>query len=857
MQARALAVFGLVALAAAAIGAQQPAPHAQGEPTPVFRAGTELVRLDVRVVDADGRPIPDLRREEIEVLEDGRPRPIVVFQRVHEMREAPAAAQARSVTRDISSNQGAPRGHLYVLVFDQQHISAGNEQRARHAAERFLRARLRPIDRAALYALPGPGPQIDFTRDVDRLVAELPKIRGDLDRTGIGALGPIAVPDAYAIMRGDQLVLTRVAQRLSGEVSAADLPGVRPGLQRAGANTDQAMLEMAAKENARSIVARQDEAGRRFLTMLSDVVKALRGIEGRKSLILFSEGFYADNLSRELEQVAAAAAQSYVVTYAMDLNRRDVAMNESERPDVTQASEIQSRLEPLSSLAVETDGVLVPDATSQIDSMLSRISAQSQDYYIVGFEAGAEALKERGRYRRVTVRTTRDGARASTRTGYAMHDEPTPADRRRAIDTALRTPYPQQGIPIEYTTYVMKGQTPGSERVLLSVEADLPVAERSREAHADVVFVARSVRDGRVVASGTDRMRIPEAADRGRTTGKGRFRVQFDVPAGAYMMRVVVREPGGAVGSADRRILVRRLDAPSVTASDVVLGASAAALPVRADAYVGDGLAGAMEIYARSASALERVDVTATLVRIGDEQEVFSAHADLAGIKQTAGGASRPARIAMPLSGVTPGEYFLRVRVREQGETVAEMERDVRILAGEAPPAVAAAPADPSDAVHGELAKQLVSTLVVAPSLARAASLASAGKWDEVAAALPEAASPAREHLLLRGLLRLYQRAYAAAAADLTAALDAQPSDARIAFLLGWAQAGAGETAKSIGAWRSATYIDPALVPAHLALADAYLRVSQPALAQQALRAGLTALPNSPELIEKLAAIQR
>jgi hypothetical protein len=52
-------------------------------------------------------------------------------------------------------------------------------------------------------------------------------------------------------------------------------------------------------------------------------------------------------------------------------------------------------------------------------------------------------------------------------------------------------------------------------------------------------------------------------------------------------------------------------------------------------------------------------------------------------------------------------------------------------------------------------------------------------------------------------------------------------------------------------------FLDPLLVSAHLALADGYLKLAEPALAIQALRAGLTALPQSPELLDKLAMLQR
>ena len=52
-------------------------------------------------------------------------------------------------------------------------------------------------------------------------------------------------------------------------------------------------------------------------------------------------------------------------------------------------------------------------------------------------------------------------------------------------------------------------------------------------------------------------------------------------------------------------------------------------------------------------------------------------------------------------------------------------------------------------------------------------------------------------------------------------------------------------------------FLDAALVPAHLALADAYVRLSQPALAAQVLQAGLTALPDSTELRERLSRLVR
>ena len=97
---------------------------------------------------------------------------------------------------------------------------------------------------------------------------------------------------------------------------------------------------------------------------------------------------------------------------------------------------------------------------------------------------------------------------------------------------------------------------------------------------------------------------------------------------------------------------------------------------------------------------------------------------------------------------------------------------------------------------------------------------------------------------------------YGAAAAELREALRLDQANAAVAFVLGWAYQEAGQSRQAIGAWRAAATIDPKMVPAHLALADGYMRMSERALAEQAVRAGLTAIPGSPELQAKLAQIQ-
>jgi tetratricopeptide (TPR) repeat protein len=139
-----------------------------------------------------------------------------------------------------------------------------------------------------------------------------------------------------------------------------------------------------------------------------------------------------------------------------------------------------------------------------------------------------------------------------------------------------------------------------------------------------------------------------------------------------------------------------------------------------------------------------------------------------------------------------------------------------------------------------------------APAVSRAVELATAGAWDRAEAALRSEPSGAG----VRGLARLARRDYDAAATSLAAALDVDARNATVAFLLGWAQSARGDVREAISAWRRAAFLDPTFIPAHLALADAYVDLGEGALAVQAVRAGLVALPRSPELIDKLSRLE-
>ena len=822
----------LVAIAAGAMSSFAAPQSSQ----PVFTSGVDLVRFDLRVTDASGRPITDLRPDEVHIADGGQTLALLLFQHIEEPAGAYTDAAIRAVSAEVSTNRGAPRGHLYVLVFDQSHIASGNEQIARHAAEAFIRTRVRPSDRIAVFGLPGPGPSIGFTADRSRAIAELAKVRGALEPAVTSATGNMTLQEAYEIAAGDERVTTEVATRQAldpgadvggtADMEAARVAGRTPSRQ----GEDPAAVRHAIQENARTVVAQADAASRDIMQRLMDLMAQYRSIEGRKIVVLFSEGFQQRNLTRELEQVEAAAAKAYAVFFAFDLNRRNAA--DPAQPDMTStnlAAGIQARLEPLGSLAADTDGALIPDAASHLDTALGRIAEQAQDYYLVGFSPSNAAVAARGEYRRISISVSRPGAHVSARTGYAAPPAAATLNRRGEIDAALAAPFAQQALRVAYTTYALRSDTPRHARIVLSLDADLPLRDAAHDS-ADVVFVVRDALDGRVAASGSGTMPLPATAAAGTATGASAFRVQFEVPPGSYIMRTVVREPGGLIGSADRKFDVRSFSGPDVTVSDLMLGSATGMMPVRAIAYANDGVAGTLEAYGRSAEQLRALTATASLFPANSDRPIQTVRVDVGETLDERGGVMRHATFTLPLSAVAPGSYLTRVSVRAGSETVADLSRELDVSPGSAP-LVESPGVQPSEILNGDFVRS-------------------------ARAALERSDAPAAVRATT-GFQAFARSDYTAAAAELSAALKLDQSNAAVAFVLGWAYEAEGDHRQAIGAWRSAASIDPKMVPAYLALADGYLRIAEPALAAQALRAGLQVLPDSPELRAKLAQIEK
>ena len=129
------------------LAAQEPAqPKVETLPP----ASVDVVRIEV-VATEKRRAKPGLRREDFEVLEDGKPQPIVQFQAFS--RPVPATATATPappVAAEEEEKEDLLPARYVVLAIDDVHMSFESLVRTQKALERFINQDLAPEDQVAL-----------------------------------------------------------------------------------------------------------------------------------------------------------------------------------------------------------------------------------------------------------------------------------------------------------------------------------------------------------------------------------------------------------------------------------------------------------------------------------------------------------------------------------------------------------------------------------------------------------------------------------------------------------------------------------------------------------------------------------
>src|SRR5215510_6291923 len=195
---------GLSAQTPAQPPAQPPASTTATQQKPTFRVQVDLVTNDIVVRDEKGNFIPDLKKEEFEVYEDGVKQEltsmtVVTGGRVTNMLAPPPPPPPEGIILPPSRPKTDVSGRIFLFFVDDLHLQFHNTGRVRDLFKRISKELVHDGD---MFGIVSSGPSsiaVDMTYDRTRLEEAIKKIAGselkptDIINGASGAEGPSEV----------------------------------------------------------------------------------------------------------------------------------------------------------------------------------------------------------------------------------------------------------------------------------------------------------------------------------------------------------------------------------------------------------------------------------------------------------------------------------------------------------------------------------------------------------------------------------------------------------------------------------------------------------------------------------------
>jgi VWFA-related protein len=417
----------LVALTAG-LSAQTPVPPSSAagaaQEKPTFTVQVDLVTSDIIVRDEKGNFIPDLKKDEFEVYEDGVKQDItsmtvVTGGRVTNVLAPPPPPPPEGIILPPSRPKTDVSGRIFLFFVDDLHLQFHNTGRVRDLFKRISKELVHDGD---MFGIVSSGPSsiaIDMTYDKSRLDEAIKKIAGnELKPTDIingpsGAEGPSEVRYrahvAFSTVNDLLNNLNSVTNRRKALIYVSDGYDFNP-FQDARLGLMDGNSPFAQNEFRRTENQQQNSDG------------TSTGPDPFTQQQKQSETFADADLARELGEMTRQANRSNVTMYTID-PRGLVGMGDiDEQVDPQQWNEyIRKSQDSLRVIAEETGGIAVVNQ-NDFSKALKRIDAETSDYYVLGYYSkNPDATKRR---RQVEVKVARKGASTWFRKEYVLKPPP-------------------------------------------------------------------------------------------------------------------------------------------------------------------------------------------------------------------------------------------------------------------------------------------------------------------------------------------------------------------------------------------------------------------------------------------------
>ncbi|MGV3518613.1 VWA domain-containing protein [Luteitalea sp.] len=504
--------------------------QAQGEAPPTFRSGVTRVEVSAVVVDADGRPVRDLREDEVQLFDGGRPQDIRTFTPVRLSAASQNHQNASDARAAAETRAASPSSRIVALLIDDLHIDARHTERARALARQVIE-QLDPSD--LLFV----GLTSDQAQSTGVFTTARRRARDLVDR-----FSGMRLPSPANVRRDNPDLPFTQAPRMLG----TDM-GLTADLEQHGTRLAQTYAVVSALGAGLA-----DAPGRRkTLILLTEGPAApVRDDQGTGPAVAaamrdaLARAAVADMAVYPLSPAGLDTPTDGMVegfTRAVDSSGRDVA-----HVDLSNAiSDFMAGKTALRDLAALTGGLALTDRNNGTRA-IGEVLQDASDHYVLSYEPDRDVGSE---FSPIEVRVRRPGVRVRTRRGRAGRPEVGAAAAPRETDQAvglLRSLGVDNGLPVTLRAYRVS-DTEGGARFAIAAEiAGGPlvraVVDDRLAIEQALVIMDATGRLGAATKRAVD-LRLPEDQVEVLQSSALRTVWAVDLPTGFQQVRVATRHP--------------------------------------------------------------------------------------------------------------------------------------------------------------------------------------------------------------------------------------------------------------------------------------------------------------------------
>ncbi|TAK13942.1 MAG: VWA domain-containing protein, partial [Acidobacteria bacterium] len=539
--------------------------------TPLFRSGIDLVMVDVIVRDKSGNVVRNLKPEDFEIFEDGKPQSISSFDfeevttaskpmeastilEVGKVNLAPVkpaapptsapAPAAAEPPKDPVTKEDLAGRRLVILLFDTSSMQPEDVQRAIDSAVKYVETQMTDADLVAVATVSTTLNILsDFTPD---------RVKVHNVLAGLSSVSGMATTEAVASTTATDEAAAAATEDTTAESSEFDL-----------FNNDVR------------------------LKAIRTLSERLQDIEQKKAIVYFSAGMQRSGNDNQVELRLAvnSAVRANVSIYPVDTRGlqaivpggaasqgsrggRGAFSGSGVRQQITQLASSQ---ETLTTLAADTGGTAFTDS-NDFSGAFTKVQRDISAYYILGYSSTNPALD--GRYRRIQVKLKRSEFKVEFRAGYYADRDFTHtsrADRQFAMQEQLMSQVSPTDLPVVMSANYFRI---AADRYFVPLSLAIPGSAIPTSKDKITLDVLGYVRDERGFPVGQirDTVTIPPASTATLANKQVQYQSAVTLPPGRFTMKVVVREnASGQTGSYETPITVPELNRAPVKVSSVVL----------------------------------------------------------------------------------------------------------------------------------------------------------------------------------------------------------------------------------------------------------------------------------------------